>query len=110
MDRPDPTPIAPEHLVHFYDEEAALIDSLVDYVGTGLATGRSCLVVATKDHRDALEKRLREAGLDLSTAQATGRYVAVDAADTLARRWARSSTGSAPADRSGCSARWSGSC
>ena len=85
MDRPDRTAIAPEHLVQFYDEDAALIDSLVDYVETGLATDRSCLVVATKDHRDALEERLRDAGLDLSTAQATGHYVAVDAADTLAR-------------------------
>ena len=85
MDRPDPTPIAPEHLVQFYDEDAALIDSLVDYVGTGLATDRNCLVIATKDHRDALEERLRDTGLDLSTAQATGQYVAVDAADTLAR-------------------------
>jgi signal transduction histidine kinase/ActR/RegA family two-component response regulator len=85
MDRPDPSPIAPEHLVQFYDEDAALIDSLVDYVGTGLATDRSCLIVATKDHRDTVEERLRGVGLDLSTAQAAGQYVAVDAADTLAR-------------------------
>jgi signal transduction histidine kinase/ActR/RegA family two-component response regulator len=85
MDRPDPSPIASEHLVQFYDEDAALIDSLVDYVATGLATDRSCLVIATRDHRDALDERLRDAGLDLSAAQATGQYVAVDAAETLAR-------------------------
>ncbi len=85
MDRPDPSPVAPDHLVHFYDEDAALIATLAEYIGIGLATDRSCLVIATKDHRDALDERLRDAGLDLSTAQATGQYVAVDAADTLAR-------------------------
>ena len=85
MDRPAASPTAPEHIVQFYDEDAALIASLADYVGTGLATDLNCLVIATKDHRDALDERLRDAGLDLSSAQATGQYVAVDAADTLAR-------------------------
>jgi len=85
MDRPDPSPTAPDHLVQFYDEDAALIGTLAEYIGTGLATDRNCLVIATKDHRDALDERLRDAGLDLATAQVTGQYVAVDAADTLAR-------------------------
>jgi MEDS: MEthanogen/methylotroph, DcmR Sensory domain len=85
MDRPDPSPVAPDHLVQFYDEDAALIATLAEYIGFGLATDRNCLVIATKDHRDALEVRLRDAGLDLSTAQAVGQYVVVDAADTLAR-------------------------
>jgi signal transduction histidine kinase/ActR/RegA family two-component response regulator len=85
MDRPDPSPTAPDHIVQFYDEDAALIGTLAEYIGIGLATDRNCLVIATKDHRDALDERLRDAALDLSTAQATGQYVAVDAADTLAR-------------------------
>ena len=84
MDRPDPSPIAPDHLVQFYDEDAALIATVAEYIGFGLATDRNCLVIATKDHRDALDVRLRDAGLDLSAAQAAGQYVAVDAADTLA--------------------------
>jgi signal transduction histidine kinase/ActR/RegA family two-component response regulator len=85
MERPDPIPTAPDHLVQFYDEDAALIGTLAEYIGTGLATDRSCLVIATKDHRDALDERLRRAGLDLANARAAGQYVAVDAAETLAR-------------------------
>jgi len=85
MDRPHPSPTAPDHLVHFYDDDAALIGTLAEYIGTGLAADRNCLVIATKEHRDALDERLRDAGLDLATAQATGQYVTVDAADTLAR-------------------------
>ena len=78
MPRRDPRELTTE-------EGFRLIDSLVDYVGTGLTTDRGCLIVATRDHRDALEERLRGAGLDLSTAQATGQYVAVDAGDILSR-------------------------
>jgi signal transduction histidine kinase/ActR/RegA family two-component response regulator len=85
MDAPDTDPPAAEHVVQFYDDDSALIATLDDYVGGGLGADAACLVIATKDHRDALDERLREAGVDLAAAQAAGRYVAVDAADTLAR-------------------------
>jgi signal transduction histidine kinase/ActR/RegA family two-component response regulator len=79
----EPGAPAADHVVQFYDDDAVLIETLVDYVGTGLATGQACLVIATKDHRDASEERLRAAGLDLAAAHAAGQYVAADAADTL---------------------------
>ncbi len=85
MSSASPAPPAVDHVVQFYDDDAVLIATLADYVGTGLATGQACLVIATKDHRDELEERLRGARLDLAGAQAAGQYVAVDAADTLAR-------------------------
>ena len=121
-----PTPVtsapAVDHVVQFYDDDAVLIATLADYVGTGLATGQACLVIATRDHRDALEERLRATGPDLAAAQAAGQYVAADAAETLAasrweatsirsdsrRRSVPSSTGFAPNDRCASSARWSG--
>jgi signal transduction histidine kinase/ActR/RegA family two-component response regulator len=85
MSRPDPIATVAEHVVQFYDDDEDLITSLADYVGTGLRAGVACLVLATKDHRDALDERLRGAGLDLAAAQAAGEYLAVDAADTLTR-------------------------
>ncbi len=85
MDAPDTNPPAAEHVVQFYDDDSVLIATLADYVGGGLGADAACLVIATKDHRDALDERLREAGVDLAAAQAAGRYLAVDAADTLAR-------------------------
>jgi signal transduction histidine kinase len=42
-------------------------------------------VIATTAHRDAIEERLRAFGLDVAGARACGRYVALDAAATLAR-------------------------
>src|SRR5690349_19757697 len=84
MNAPDTDPPAAEHVVEFYHDDSALIGTLADYVGGGLGADAACLVIATKNHRDALDERLREAGVDLTAAQAGGRYVAVDAADTLA--------------------------
>ncbi|HJT56857.1 MAG TPA: ATP-binding protein, partial [Ktedonobacteraceae bacterium] len=55
------------------------------FLGAGLGVGDSCLVVATAAHRADLEARLRENGLDPAYAQARGRYLAVDAAETLAQ-------------------------
>ena len=66
MPTPVTNPPAVDHVVQFYDDDAVLIATLADYVGTGLATGHACLVIATQDHRDALEERLRATGPDLA--------------------------------------------
>lgn len=71
------------HSVQFYEEDAVLIHALAEYVGAGLHAGDRCLVVATGDHRTALDQRLAEAGLDLAAARQAGHYLTLDAADTL---------------------------
>jgi signal transduction histidine kinase len=74
-----------EHLVQFYEADDFLLDSLAGYVGIGLAEGDACIVVATREHREGLEARLLDFGLDLQEARAEGRYVALDAAETLSK-------------------------
>ena len=74
-----------EHLVQFYDDDGLLVDTLRDFVAEGLKAGGGALVIATADHRIGLEARLRALGLDVDGATATGRFLAVDAAETLAR-------------------------
>jgi signal transduction histidine kinase/CheY-like chemotaxis protein len=74
-----------EHFVQFYETDTFLLDSLSGFVGTGLGAGDACIVVATKVHREGLEERLQSYGLDVATARATGQYVALDAAETLAQ-------------------------
>jgi signal transduction histidine kinase/ActR/RegA family two-component response regulator len=80
-----PIDALPEHIVQFYEDDRRLLDSLTDFIGSGLAAGETAIVIATKDHRDGLDERLRAMRLDLDSAQAAGRYLALDAADTLAR-------------------------
>ncbi|MDQ3917112.1 MAG: ATP-binding protein, partial [Acidobacteriota bacterium] len=76
---------ASEHFVQFYEADEFLLDSLAGYVGIGLAEGDACIVIATREHRDALDARLRDFGLDAEEARASGQYVPLDAAETLSR-------------------------
>jgi len=73
------------HSVQFYEEDRFLLEELSRFIGAALGAGEAGVVIATPDHRAALEQRLRERGLDLRRATAEGRFVAVDAAETLAQ-------------------------
>src|SRR5882672_11203734 len=79
------------HGVQFYATDDHLIELLARYIGTALVTCEVGLVVATKKHRLALEKRLRACGFDVAIARRQGRYIAPDVTHTLRRlmrdRW-----------------------
>jgi PAS domain S-box-containing protein len=74
---------APEHFVLFYDTDKFLLDSLIGFIGIGLDVGDVCIVIATKAHRESLEKQLQAKGLDLATARTQGDYISLDADETL---------------------------
>jgi PAS domain S-box-containing protein len=74
-----------EHFVQFCETDAFLIHSLSEFIGTGLREGDACIVLATKSHRESLEERLQEDGLEVTTAYAQGQYIAMDAAELLAK-------------------------
>jgi PAS domain S-box-containing protein len=73
------------HTVQFYAEDAALMDGLSGHIGEALEEGNAALVLATPEHREALTNRLRERGLDIAQVMAEGRYVLLDAAETLSK-------------------------
>jgi PAS domain S-box-containing protein len=73
------------HVVQFYSADSFLLDSVSRFVGTALGAGDAAIVIATKAHRTQLGQRLKARGLDPSTATRIGRYVALDAAETLAK-------------------------
>src|SRR5262249_4239521 len=72
------------HTVQFYETDAALLDELGQYIGTALGAGHAAVVIATDEHRSGLAKRLRARGLDVVRALDRGRYISLDAAETLA--------------------------
>ena len=73
------------HCAQFYDTDVFLLNSLSDFVSTGLSGGDAVIVVATKPHREGLDELLTNRGLDLLEASAAGRYVSLDAAETLSQ-------------------------
>jgi PAS domain S-box-containing protein len=74
-----------DHFVHFYETDRFLLDLLSTFIVTGLRAGDACIVVATQAHRDGLDERLQAFGLDVAAAKASGQFVALDAAETLAK-------------------------
>lgn len=68
-----------QHVVQFYKSDEALIDTLQEFLGSGLRQGESVLVIASGAHLDSLEHRLRASGIDLAKARAADRYLPLDA-------------------------------
>jgi signal transduction histidine kinase/ActR/RegA family two-component response regulator len=73
------------HIVQLYEHDDYLLDRVARHVLDGLAGGEAAVVIATATHLAALEVRLRAAGIDVVGNTARGLFVALDAAETLAR-------------------------
>src|SRR3954463_9936472 len=67
-----------EHFVQFYEDDAFLENCIAGYVGTGLENGEAAVIIATREHRVAIAKKLKARGIDLNQARASGQYVALD--------------------------------
>jgi hypothetical protein len=74
-----------EHLVEFYDEDGAFLDTLEGFIGGGLRKGDSAIVIATPAHLESLGRRLRSQGLDVDAACSRDQYIALDAEYTLSQ-------------------------
>jgi signal transduction histidine kinase len=71
------------HSVQFYADDSFLLDGLSRFIGTALGAGDAAIVVATQAHREALERRLQARGLSTAKSIRQGRYIILDAAETL---------------------------
>jgi PAS domain S-box-containing protein len=74
-----------EHVVQFYETDAYLVESVGAFLAGSLGAGHAGVVVATGPHRDGIDAALRRRGIDVERCVAEGRYVSLDAAETLAR-------------------------
>ena len=74
-----------DHTLQFYQDDAFFIDGLSRFIGSAIVAGESAVVIAPQNHRNALSRILQSRGLDVSSAIDQGRYIALDAAGTLAK-------------------------
>jgi len=72
-----------EHLLHLYDGDEVLLETLTGFVAGGLRGTDAVVVIATRAHLDGLESRLRAAGIELEAARSENRYVPLDAEEAL---------------------------
>ena len=71
------------HEAGFYSDDASFIAGFTHFIEASLAAGNATIVVATESHRDSLLSRLKARGLDIPAAIREGRYVSLDAAETV---------------------------
>jgi hypothetical protein len=74
-----------DHFVQFCEADDTLVHAVGGYIGSSLARGDAGVVIAARDHRAAIERALTELGLDVAELQSEGRYVALDAMETVSR-------------------------
>jgi len=67
------------HFVQFYERDEALVESVADFIGTGLADGATAIVFATAHHLEQIGERCAAHGLDLALAEGAGTCVMRDA-------------------------------
>ncbi len=72
------------HVVQFYSEDQSLLETLGRFIGSALEAGDAAIIVATKAHRDGLCQQLESRGLDVASVIENGRYIALDANETMA--------------------------
>lgn len=75
--------IARRHEAGFYSDDACFLDSFVQFIGSALKAGSAAIVVATESHRESILPRLQVYDADVGAAVEQGRYISVDAAETL---------------------------
>ncbi len=73
------------HVVLFYREAGELAGQVSAYLLEAIRAGGAALVIATPAHREAIAAALARAGADVAAEEAAGRYVALDAFETMSR-------------------------
>ena len=74
-----------DHAVRFYGADGPFLDSLAQSVTQALKAGDAVIVIATQVHRDGLLQRLKTSSLDFTVAIEKGRFILLDAAETLTK-------------------------
>lgn len=72
-----------DHAVYIYEDDRFLVHNVAQFVMRGLEQGDTVIAVATGKHRDDLRAELMAHQAIGLSADGDGRYVTLDAADTL---------------------------
>jgi PAS domain S-box-containing protein len=73
------------HVVQFYSNDEFLANAVTRFIAAALGEGGRGLVVATGSHAAAIRAKLKETGLDVSSAGSQPVCLFLDAAETLAQ-------------------------
>ena len=72
-----------DHVMHLYDDDARLLDSLTGFTSSCFRSDTAVVVIASEAHLDLLASNLREDGIDVFSQTISGRYLPLNARETL---------------------------
>lgn len=73
------------HVVHLYENDFSWAAQTSQFLGASLSASDAVIVIATAKHREALARGLESQGPDIAKAFAEGRYLSLDASETLSK-------------------------
>jgi hypothetical protein len=79
----EPSDSRSRHDVQFYSQERFLLSSISGFLAHSLCAGGSAVIIATGSHRDGFLELFRSHNLDPTSLVNEGRYIALDAEETL---------------------------
>lgn len=74
-----------EHFVQIYEQEETFLDTLADFLGSGLFEGSAVIAIVTDPHRIALLSRLKAMGIAVNFMQSEDQLIFLDADETIAK-------------------------
>jgi hypothetical protein len=74
-----------DHVVQIYDSDLMLLNTLMVFAADGFDAGDAVIVIATKNHLEILNSRLRIRKFDLDSLISAGQYIPLDATAALAK-------------------------
>ena len=78
--------IAPcDHMVQFYDNDKVFLNTLEGFAGDGFIRGDSVIVIATPEHLDDLNKRLKSQDFDIASLKSKDQYITLDAHESASQ-------------------------
>ena len=75
--------ITHRHEAGFYSDDGSFLDAFTQFIRAALMVRKAVIVAATESNRDSLALRLQANGLDIGAAIEAGRYISLDAVETL---------------------------
>ena len=69
--------------MQFYEDSQTLVETVAGFIGGGLRANGAGIVIATREHLDALDQQLAASGIDVAATKRSGQYVAVEAREML---------------------------
>lgn len=78
-------PLPRDHFVHVYCDDRVLIEAISLFAGAALGRNEAVIMVATRQHGEAVEQRLDDDGFDVTTLKSWGQLSVRDAEEVLSR-------------------------